>query len=353
MLGLFTIILSVSLTSFLRAEASEGFFDPKSFSFPKTMNANQVIQATVKIKSKWNLNLNVFDSDSELEKWNDADPQISDDGTALMNLGFLRSQISRCTEPIFYNQPGQFEFCQTAKSGASWPQVVPLDGGATGSFISDDGYILTNFHVAMMCILKAGWENGAFHAKPAPCRNLSVEIFDGFTADGKIKYLTIDDVELVANSSMQETFPGNKLDVALLKVNYRPQYHFNFDVRPLGQFTKLFMLGHPIRSERNPEKLAAVGYSNADGSLRVSVGSYLYSNTSTNFLSDLDGGPGNSGSPTINANGSIVGLLSTSFGNPDMAPIAYSGFSPQHVLADAICKRLELGTRFPSVKGCH
>lgn len=163
---------------------------------------------------------------------------------------------------------------------------------------------------------------------------------------------TINEIQLVANSSITDTFPGNKLDVALLKINYQPRSYFELNTDAPGQFDPIFMLGHPIRSERNPEHLKNLGYKNADSSLRVSYGSYLYANNATIFLSDLDGGPGNSGSPTIDSNGKIIGILSTGVGNAEAAPLAYGGFNPQHVSAAAICSRLEIPTRYSSIQGC-
>jgi S1-C subfamily serine protease len=337
------------------AYSTEGFYDANSFSFPKTINRADILSSTVRIQSKLFLNLNVFESSEDLEAWVSQDPVFNDDGSAILNTGFLKSDVPKCKEPSFYNGVSRFEFCKAVRKNVSFPSIVPFEGGATGSFVSDDGYILTAHHVATWCIKKLNMGDGKNTSPPMPCRNLSIEVFSGFDQSGIPEYKTIQNVSLVANSSENETWLGHGkmgLDVALLKVDFKPRSHFVIEPNNPKAFDRIFMIGHPIRSERDSKRLDLLGYRNADNSMRASVGMYLKQNSPDTFISDLDGGPGNSGSPVINGDGRWVGLLSTSIGNPERAPLEYGSFNPQHVFASSICTRLELRRRFPSIDGC-
>jgi hypothetical protein len=349
------LVFGMSFVLSPHANATEGFYDVASFQFPASINRVEVLNSTVRIQSHLSLKLNSFSDSKSLQDWINQPPDLKDDGQAILNIGFLQTDAAKCSEPIFYNQVIQFEFCKAIKAGLSFPVVVPFEGGATGSFVSKDGYILTAHHVATWCIQKNNWGEGLNNKDPVPCKNLSIEVFDGFDSNGIPKYQTISDVELVANSSEIETWIGSGrmgLDAALLKVNFTPKNHFVIEESLPQKYDRLFMIGHPIRSERNKKRMALIGYRDADNSMRVSVGLFLGLNSQNTFLSDLDGGPGNSGSPVINNDGKWVGLLSTAIGNQDSNVLGYGLLNPQHVIATSICKRFEISEKFPSIEGC-
>ena len=76
----------------------------------------------------------------------------------------------------------------------------------------------------------------------------------------------------------------------------------------------MWMAGFPIRSARQPAALQRVGYSDADGSLRVSTGRVTEVDADRYFTADLDGSMGNSGSAVFDRNGLVVGMFSRATG---------------------------------------
>jgi S1-C subfamily serine protease len=64
-----------------------------------------------------------------------------------------------------------------------------------------------------------------------------------------------------------------------------------------------------VRTQRSAERLQAVGYADADGSLRVSYGRVMELPSDHTFVSDSDGFSGNSGSPTLNREGEVLGYM--------------------------------------------
>ena len=85
----------------------------------------------------------------------------------------------------------------------------------------------------------------------------------------------------------------------------------------------------------------------------MSEGVFIARNGGHTFVSNLDGGPGNSGSPIFNDVGRIIGILSTSVGSRARTFTNYGDFFPQHVFAKSICHRLNINTRYPGVSGCR
>ena len=69
-----------------------------------------------------------------------------------------------------------------------------------------------------------------------------------------------------------------------------------------------------MRSARSKESKELFQYQDANYDLRVSSG-LVVKKEATSFLTDCDGGPGSSGSMTIDTSGRVVGVYCGSLGN--------------------------------------
>jgi len=104
-------------------------------------------------------------------------------------------------------------------------------------------------------------------------------------------------------------------DTALLRVEPPPAHFLRLAPGDAAHGMRIWMAGFPLRSARRPEALAAHGYRDADGSLRVASGQVTVSSHADYFEADVDGSMGNSGSPALDATGSVVGLFSRATGH--------------------------------------
>ncbi len=91
---------------------------------------------------------------------------------------------------------------------------------------------------------------------------------------------------------------------------------------------RIFVLGFTMRTARLEENKKKYKYEDAHYDLRVSCGKILEFDSDSTFLSSADGGPGNSGSLTVNEKGEIVGIYYGSTGNGIVDP---KGIKRRHV----------------------
>ncbi len=202
-------------------------------------------------------------------------------------------------------RPGLYEITR-ALDGVSPPahRVVPTEGQAAAFFVSIEGHMLTNYHVAREEIEPAGRTGGAcgFH----PFRYLSFDVPElaGARVTG---YRLLPRVELLANLSEADWKAG--WDVALLRSPTAPVTHLDIAPKSPAIGDEVWAYGFPMRTSRPPERLAGLGYRDADHSLRVSHGHITEWSTDHNFVADMDGLAGNSGGPVLSHEGRVVGIF--------------------------------------------
>jgi V8-like Glu-specific endopeptidase len=132
-------------------------------------------------------------------------------------------------------------------------------------------------------------------------------------------------------------------DTALLRVEPAPTAHLPLSGAAATISDRVWMAGFPIRSARPKGSLASVGYTNADGTLRVSSGSVTQVEGGDYFTTDLDGSMGNSGSPVFDASGAVVGLFSRATGNGPRNAFEYGHTKRVHVSTRLAMQGLDLG----------
>lgn len=337
--------------------AEEGLFDPARFPHSKEIDVASLVESTVKIDMGFAVKINLFDEEGERIYWEKHTPFFTQNGTYVTHKGFLKSDKEKCKDKHFEIEPGNFEFCKHISQGGSFPKILPMVNNiGTGAFISDDGYILTAYHVVQACIIENKAINGKYDFKPLKCRGLKVYQSHFDPSSANITYQDVGEVSLVANSSYDETFPSpghQELDFAILKVPVKPSHHLDLDATfALEPHTRLYTLGFPLLTHRAPARLKSIGYDDANSTLRLSTGTFLHQDGKSNFISDIDVWRGNSGSPTINDNGRIVGVAIDCIGSKNDAAFTYNSCKTQHVTIKSVCQRLDMFQKLANVQGC-
>jgi hypothetical protein len=154
----------------------------------------------------------------------------------------------------------------------------------TGFFVSENGIIVTCAHVI---------------------------------EDGKKITVKIGNNEYIAQVLSKNT----STDLAILKINYRNQYHFkivNFNTVNLGD--KVFVLGFPLSDLLGSDIRLTDGIVSAKNGIN---------SDQTHFQLSAPVQPGNSGGPIMNSNFEAIGVAAAKLN--DMAALLASGSIPQNI----------------------
>lgn len=309
---------------------AEGLFHPNQFTFPANLDKNKILLSVVKIRPLRNLEYQFFNSKEEADSWSGW--ITNDDGTELIKYGATQEDINQCSNPEFSQALLNFEFCEAIKSNKQFPLTTPLQGTGTGVLISNDGYILTNFHLASGVITSAKRDLEKVINSPIKITGLEVEVATSVNESGELQYLKCENVYLVSNPSKKEAY-GSKLDLTLLKVDLETDNFIPLCSKKSVVGEKLLNVGFTMRTARSEESKRTLNYEDANYDLRISSGVYLEEESVNSFLSDVDGGPGNSGSATLNSKGELVGLY---FGSTGNCLVDFSKGKRRHVYSTSI-----------------
>ena len=218
---------------------------------------------------------------------------------------FTEADKARATDPEFATAMVRHEFSERVRAGASFPLTVPLQGGGSGFAIDGRGHVLSNYHLVIAEVSHYQREAGVLDVE-VPCRSVRAQIAapDG---QGGWRWRDAESLWLVANPSSTRALEADasglfhpREDTALLRVAPAPSSFLRLSRRDAALGEPVWMAGFPLRSARGTAARRALGYDDADGSLRVAHG--CVTGGDERYLeADLDGAMGNSGSAILDA----------------------------------------------------
>ena len=296
---------------------SEGLFAPSQVQIP-SLETDQLIGAMVRILPRTRLILTIAESPEQASEL--ARNESSPDGAETWYRYFTDEDRSRADDPEFRMGMVRWEFSNLVKAGAQFPVETWLDGGGSGFCITQSGLVLTNYHLVTGEVAYHARESGVLDQE-VPCRALRAQIARP-ADDGGWRWHEADAVYLVSNPSVTQAVSqqadGRALlrqDVALLRIDPPPLRMLPISTRPISVGKRIWMAGFPLRTARPASSQNCIGYSDADGTLRVSSGKITSVESTDYFTADVDGSMGNSGSPAIDESGAVVGMFSRAVGN--------------------------------------
>lgn len=333
---------------------AEGLFHPTQLNLPG-LKHHPLCGAMVRILPRTILVLDIVDSLAEVQER--AHNESLPDGTAYWYRFFTREDLARVEDPEFAMGMVRHEFSRLVKAGVTFPASIPLDGGGSGFAIDPHGHVVTNYHLVRGEV--DGHQRGhGVIGEEVLCRGLKAQIAQQDKI-GRWSWQDAREVWLVSNPPENRAIIAAasgvgelREDTALLRVVPAPPHFLEFSRSPAAPEQKVWMAGFPLRTARSPQALASVGYTDADGSLRISTGQVLSVEGADYFTADLDGSMGNSGSPVLNEEGLVVGMFSRMAGNGPKNAFEYGHTYRIQLSAELIVKGMHLPPgELPTVEG--
>lgn len=294
----------------------EGLYDPFQFSFSKTLVRNRVLKSVVKVRPLRKLHYSFFQTDEEADKFSET--RIDENGFETIEYGFIESDKAKCADPEFSQALLTHEFCELIKANAKFPTTTKLLGHGNGILISENGYIATNFHLISGAVEYLQKLDGYSEKPNFLIKNIEVE-YAVEISDSEIKYKKANEVYFAGTYSKKDAY-GNRLDLAILKINERTSSFLPVANQSVQHSEKIYSVGFSMRTTRKFEQKKLLNYKDASYDLRVSEGTVVKLDGENSFLADTDGAPGNSGSAAINEAGELVGIYCGSTGNGIVDP---------------------------------
>lgn len=313
---------------------SEGFFLPSEIPIPG-LPVDRLCAAMVRILPRTTLVLDIMATSEEAVAR--ARNETLPDGSECWYRFFTPQDVARINDPLFHTGMVRHEFSGAVRDGLSFPATVPLDGGGSGFAISPDGLVVTNYHLVTAEILAHAREDGVI-GHEVECRTLRAQIASRNEA-GAFVWRDAKSIWLVSNPptarAVQMDENGRRHlreDTALLRIDPCPSDYLVLSERAVAISEQVWMAGFPLRSARAKGALRSAGYTDADGTLRVSSGQVVACDGDDYFVSDADGSMGNSGSPVLDRTGRVVGMFSRADGD-----------GPRHALEYGHLNRVQVG----------
>jgi S1-C subfamily serine protease len=322
----------------------EGLFYPEQLAIP-TLSLGDLTGAMVRILPKTKLVFDLVDDPSRAGAL--ARNELLPDGTECWYRFFTREDVARVHDPEFAMGMVRHEFSRLVKEGTEFPATTWLDGGGSGFCFDRSGLILTNFHLVTGEVALHRRESGVI-GEEVLCRSLRAEVARP-DSQGQWQWHPATRLWLVSNPPRERSLSDDGAgllhpleDTAVLRIEPSPRNTLSLSDRQVKLGETIFMAGFPLRTARTEASKLAVGYSDADGTLRVSTGVITDIEAPNCFTSDIDGSMGNSGSPAFDRAGNVVGIFSRSTGNGPRNAFEYGQVRRVFVSAGLAISGLEL-----------
>lgn len=291
-----------------QCEPGEGFYRPEEIDLP--FDLEHVLRSLVRVPARHQYAaVTVVETDQEKATFlpEQGARIFLEEGAVLWQLALTRADLDRIRADAGLRlRPLLYEAVQAFHDVDRFPtqRIVPLQTAALGFFISPDGHLLTNYHVVGEEIEAAGRTAGS--SAPLICRYTSFER------------------SVVTDSHIAAWEPLQSMRLR------RPE---------VGE--DVWVFGLPVRSSRPRERRQALGYEDADGTLRVSRGRVTAISGDHNFITDADSFNGYSGGPVLDADGTLLGINCNVYPHTevDRRAVRFDGGSI-HVAAATVIDRL-------------
>jgi Trypsin-like peptidase domain len=306
---LLTLLLMLDLSA---SRAEEGFFEPDKIVTP--FDKSRILRSIVRIRTHLYWDAVVFASDADASTFRQSCRNYPGsglktylpEGVVLWHVVLTKDDLGKIRADLGQSEtPGLFEIVRAFDGVSTFPteKIVPLQGCATGFFISKDGQFITNYHVVREEIEANARTAGSHHAVVCRFTSFEVPVLD----HGEIiDWRRLKNVTLVKDLSENEWRDG--FDGALLQTDETPQAYLKIARQEPPVNDEVWHFGFPMRTHRDPEQLRKKDYEDADGGLRVSAGR-ITEIKDHNFLSDADSFSGSSGSPAVSRTGELLGYV--------------------------------------------
>lgn len=209
-------------------------------------------------------------------------------------------------------------FSQAEVAKAVWRVKTPDGKRATLFFVSPDGHFFTTLSALqyqMGYLTETGKLNPAYGFASGPLRVQVNKIrLDNTVTSRSLEFAEFDLVSLPAQSWGWTLSRRQSLqrDFLLGKLNYKPEHWLKLSDKAIQRGDVLYTIGYPMSETRLTPLMRDGRYEPPDGSLRVAKGvmtKQLSISTGGYFDSDVDATEGCGGSPTLDADGNVVGML--------------------------------------------
>ncbi len=266
-----------------------------------------------------------------------------------------------CANPNYANYYIFQDACAALARGESLENPIRVREGATGSFVSPNGAVLTARHVIRECEM--------FYRGQLPfyCPLIRITVSQ---ANGESRVIRGAQVMHWSRTDL-----GADGDYAVLQTGHRPDVWLETCQTLPRPGESVTVLGYPMVTHRDPIRRANLGYENADGSLRLSRGLVITpadalresdpepidSRYESRYLfTDADAVPGNSGGPVLSETGCMYGNITRAHNQrpPTDSESVSTRFNasrnnPIYATTNAfVCEELQEQNQFMHLSGC-
>ncbi len=343
------VLLVACGSAVVREPASEGLFRVGS-----EADAARYQSAVVRVQVP---TLMDFTGEPEQREFVDAEGNF----VTSMGPGPWTPSPENCANPNYAHYYIFQDACVALARGESLENPIRVREGATGSFVSPNGAVLTGRHVIRECEI---YYRGQL---PFYCPLVRITVTQ---ANGETRVIKGAQVMHWSRSDL-----GGDGDYAVLQTGHRPDAWLETCQTRARPGESVTVLGYPMVTHRDSIRRANLGYDDADGSLRLSRGLVITPDDSLGesgpvpitpihesryLFTDADAVPGNSGGPVISESGCMYGNITMAHSQrpPTDSESVSTRFNasrnnPIYATTNAfVCEELQAQNQYMHLSGC-